>query len=126
MISSIHTIPSLPGTKSKTFSALPLDTHLTVSEVFAHHAHRSPDHAFFVYADGEDVQAIRYAQAYRAQLKVASQVKEAYQRGAHLYTPQERPQIGILAVSGVFCTVFCARRLNLVWIKTALCTRRRC
>jgi hypothetical protein len=103
MSSSTRTIRAPQGTNSKTFKALPVETQLTIPEVFAHHAKNSSEHNFFVYAEGNDIKSVTYAEAYRAQLKTALAVKKAYESTPHLHTsPEERPVIGILAVSGVF------------------------
>jgi hypothetical protein len=119
MSPSNRTIRAPQGLNSKTFKALPIDTQLTVPEVFAHHAKNSSEHNLFVYADGDSIKPITYAQAYRAQLRTARAVKNAYESTPHLHTsPEERPVIGILAVSGVFFRVArsgpCSLRLQTV------------
>jgi acyl-CoA synthetase (AMP-forming)/AMP-acid ligase II len=101
MSSSSRTIRTLPGASSKPFKALPLDAQPTIPEIFAHHAESCASHNFFVYANGEDIKSITYAQAYRAQLKVAHAVQAVYESNAHLHSSREdQAVIGILANLG--------------------------
>jgi acyl-CoA synthetase (AMP-forming)/AMP-acid ligase II len=101
MSSSSRIIRTLPGASSKTFQALSLDAQLTIPEIFAHHAENCASHNFFVYADGKDIKSITYAQAYRAQLKVAHGVQAAYESNSYLYPSREdQAVIGILANLG--------------------------
>ncbi|KAI0031502.1 acetyl-CoA synthetase-like protein [Vararia minispora EC-137] len=95
-----RSVSVVPGANSTTFRPLPVDSRLTIPEVFAHQARQSSSHNLFVYADGNRIEKIAYFQAYGAQLKAARIVKQAVQSSASLYSSlAERPVIGILSVS---------------------------
>ena len=93
-------LPTAQGATSKTFCAPPFEKHLTFPEIYAYHAIHSADHHLFVYADEGVVQSITYKQAYRAQMRVARVVKEAYGASIRPHSDSERPVFGILASAG--------------------------
>jgi hypothetical protein len=90
--------PTIQGATSKTFSAPPLNTQITFPELFAYHASHSASHEMFVYAEGGRIKSITYAQAFRAQLKVARIVKSAYEMDAK--SASDAPNFAILANAG--------------------------
>ncbi|KAI9058660.1 acetyl-CoA synthetase-like protein [Trametes sanguinea] len=99
-------LKTIQGANSKTFSRVPLDTPLTIPQLFEYHANHSPAHPVFVYADEDDQEhALCFPQVYRAIQKAATISAGHFERmGQHYAKPQHNnddnpPVIGILATA---------------------------
>ena len=92
------------GRASKTFKAPPLDTSLTLPELYEFHAKNSPEHPLFLYteADGQS-QYLNYSNVYRAIRKAATYVclhSNLSPETQQALPDEERPVAGVLAISG--------------------------
>ena len=97
-------VRTVQGAHSKTFTRPPLDTTLTIPELFKFHAEHSAEHAVFAYADDEHrPHYLYYPEVYRAIRKAATFVypliradlEDAAGKGSG-----EQPVIAILANTG--------------------------
>ena len=92
------TVKTVQGANSTTFRNPGLNTNLTIPELFAFHAERSPEHPVFVYADDEGKeQTICFPAVYRAIRKAATLASAHHARQA-----EQTPVVGILATAGTF------------------------
>ncbi|KAJ3572833.1 hypothetical protein NP233_g2821 [Leucocoprinus birnbaumii] len=64
----VNSVPTLQGARSTTFTRPPLDQSLTIPEIYAFHAQKSPNHPLFVFADDSTGanRTIYYPEAYAA------------------------------------------------------------
>ncbi|KXN82193.1 Polyketide synthase HetM [Leucoagaricus sp. SymC.cos] len=64
----VSTLPTLQAAASKTFTRPPFDHSLTIPEIYAFHALKSPDHPIFIYAEDSagTNRTIYYPEAYAA------------------------------------------------------------
>lgn len=102
-------LPTLQGASSSTWTRPPLDGSLTLPELYAFHAERSPEHPLFVYADDVDqMHKIHYPEAFCAMRKAAKITREHYDRvegeyarhGVSDASLDQPPVIGIIANTG--------------------------
>ncbi|KAI8996302.1 acetyl-CoA synthetase-like protein [Trametes punicea] len=108
-------VQTVQGANSKTFRPVPLDTSLTIPELFEYHAKHSAEHPVFVYVDDDKQEhVLRYPEVYRAIRKAATISAGHYERMADYYAQAQQgkgendpPIIGILATADSisFCTL---------------------
>ncbi|OBZ74288.1 L-aminoadipate-semialdehyde dehydrogenase large subunit [Grifola frondosa] len=91
---------TMQGASSATFRRPPLDSSLTVPELFAYHATNSPNHPVFVYADDQkQMHKIYYPEVYKAIRKAAKITSNHYLPSSNSNGNNDPPTIGILAVA---------------------------
>lgn len=99
-------VPPLPDTQalsSKTFKKPPLDSSLTIPEIYDWHYVNSTEHPLFVYADSHgEVKSILWPEAVRGVHTAARIVRERVSPRVAKDEPEGGPRIvGILAASGL-------------------------
>ncbi|KAI0772397.1 acetyl-CoA synthetase-like protein [Trametes elegans] len=100
-------VQTVQAANSKTFTRVPIDSTLTLPELWEFHAKNSAEHPVFVYVDdNKEEHILRYPDVWRGIRKAGTIVAGHYQRQADYYAKAqegkselEPPVIGILATA---------------------------